>query len=56
MQIHLHGNNYASLHKHVPREILPECFGGLLPDDDVYDLDFEQRIMDKTEYYEKMAQ
>jgi len=55
-RIHLHGTNYASLHEHVPREILPQAFGGNLSEDDAYHLDFEQRILDKTEHYEKMAQ
>lgn len=54
-RIHLHGSSLESLHKHVPKEILPSRLGGLLSDEDAYNVEFEQRILDKTEYYEKMA-
>ncbi|KAH8026035.1 hypothetical protein HPB51_015384 [Rhipicephalus microplus] len=28
-RLHLHGRNYASLHEHLPREILPREYGGV---------------------------
>jgi len=55
-RIHLHGTNYASLYEHVPREILPESFGGPLPEEEAFNVEFEQSVQDRTEYYEKMAQ
>ncbi|CAL8074177.1 unnamed protein product [Orchesella dallaii] len=55
-RIHLHGSNFASLHEHVPPEILPEHFGGYLKGDDAFDLEYEQSVFDRSDYYEKMAQ
>lgn len=54
-RIHLHGSNYESLHKFVPKEILPERYGGHLTEDEAYNLEFEQMLLDKTEYYEKLS-
>lgn len=32
LRFHLHGNDLASLHKYIPREILPKQYGGLTGD------------------------
>lgn len=30
-RIHFHGNNYDSLHEHIPASVLPQEYGGVLP-------------------------
>lgn len=51
-QIHLHGNDLNSLHKHIPQDILPAEYGGTLPPFD--NTQWRQRILNNQEYFVKL--
>lgn len=52
MQVHFHGHDFKSFHKHVSAEILPEFLGGVLPNDDYADAGLVTRLLGRDAYYE----
>jgi hypothetical protein len=53
LQIHFHGQDWTSLHKFVPPEVLPEEYGGHIPEVDFpkihkYLYDNEEKLMGKA--------
>ncbi|OXA57447.1 Retinaldehyde-binding protein 1 [Folsomia candida] len=52
----IHSNDLASLHAHIPKEILPESLGGPIIEEEAFDINFEQRIRNKEEYYQKFSE
>lgn len=51
IQVKFHGNDTTSLHKYVAASILPECYGGLLKDDEYGETDFIQTMLKKEQYF-----
>jgi len=44
-----------SLHQFVPKEILPRHFGGDLDDEEAFDVEYEESVFTRKEYYDKIA-
>lgn len=47
----LHGKSFEKLHEFIPPEILPQCAGGLLSNNDAEDKEFMANLMIKDQYY-----
>jgi len=53
-RLHLH-QDMKSLHSHISPDILPEWLDGTLSEDVAYDVDLEERIYSREEFYEQFS-
>ena len=51
MQIHLHGNDLNSLHKHISKDVLPLEYGGTQPFDNTA---WRTKILENEDYFIKL--
>lgn len=51
LQVYVHGNDLTEFHKQVSPEILPESFGGIIPDSECALDELIEDLYRKDEYY-----
>jgi len=55
-QLNLYSSHQLdNFYKIIPKSVLPESLGGILPEDEGWDLELEDRIKAKDEYYARIS-